>query len=114
MTMLQDGMIALLAAFGAVALLWLAASALLHRREDLPVVLMVPLQGQAEQMEYIVRTLELRRSRTGSHVPIVLVDTGLESDARRRARLLVGDHPDVLLMNAAEVLKIWERGSEHG
>ncbi|MBQ1675599.1 MAG: hypothetical protein II069_06175 [Oscillospiraceae bacterium] len=108
MTLLQDGMIALLAAVGAVTLLWLPACALLHRAEDLPVVLMVPLRGKAEQMEYIVRTLELRRSRSGSHAPIVLVDAGLELDALRRARLLTGDHPDVLLMSAAEVSKFWE------
>jgi hypothetical protein len=108
MTLLQDGLIALLAAFGAVTLLWLLATALVERREDLPVVLMVPLRGQAEEMEYIVRSLELRRSRSGLHTPIVLVDAGLELDALRRARLLMGDHPDVLLMSAAEVSKFWE------
>ena len=107
MTLLQDGMLALLAAVGAVALLWLLAAAL-HRPEDLPVVLMVPLRGKAEQMEYIVRTLELRRRSTGSRAPIVLVDAGLDLDALRRARLLMGDHPDVLLMSAAEVSKFWE------
>jgi hypothetical protein len=108
MTLLQDGILALLAAVGAVALLWLLAGVLLHRAEDLPVVLMVPLRGKAEQMEYIVRTLELRRSRTGSRAPIVLVDAGLEMEALRRARLLTGDHPDVLLMSAADVAKFWE------
>lgn len=108
MTLLQDGLIALLASFGAVTLLWLLVTALIERREDLPVVLMVPLRGQAEEMEYIVRTLELRRSRTGLHTPIVLVDAGLEAEARRRAGLLTGTHPGVVLMNAAEVSKYWE------
>ena len=106
--MLQDAALALLAAVGAVALLWQLTGALARREEDLPVVLMVPLRGKAEQMEYIVRTLELRRSRTGSRAPIVLVDAGLEREALRRARLLMGDHPDVLLMSAAEVAKFWE------
>lgn len=108
MTLLQDGVLALLAAVGAVALLWLLTAALTRRAEDLPVVLMVPLRGKAEQMEYIVRTLELRRCRSGSRAPIVLVDAGLAPDARHRARLLMSDHPDVLLMSAAEVAKFWE------
>ena len=108
MTLLQYGMIAQQAAVGAVALLGLVATAMLRRPEDLPVVLMVPLRGKAEQMEYIVRTLEVHRRSSGSHAPIVLVDAGLAPDARRRARLLMGDHPDVLLMSAAEVSKFWE------
>ena len=105
--MLQDGLVALLAAFGAVTLLWLLASALLRGKEDLPVVLMVPLRGQAEQMEYIVRTLELHRSRTGGWAPIVLVDAGMDSEAHHRARLLADDHSGVLLVNASEVSKYW-------
>ena len=108
MTILEDAALALLAAVGAIALLWPLAGALARRGEDLPVVLIVPLRGRAEQMEYIVRTLELRRSHTRSRVPIVLVDAGLETDALRRARLLMGDHPDVILMSAADVAKFWE------
>ncbi|MBE6990743.1 MAG: hypothetical protein E7426_08405 [Ruminococcaceae bacterium] len=108
MTLLRDGLIALLASFGAVTLLWLLAAALPGRREELPVVLLVPLRGRAEQMEYIVRSLELRRSRAGAHAPIVLVDAGLEQEARRRADLLTGEHPGVLLISAAEVSKYWE------
>jgi len=110
MTLLQDGMIALLAAFGAVTLLWLAVTALTERGEDLPAVLMVPLRGRAEEMEYIVRSLALRRDRSGLHTPIVLVDAGLEAEARRRADLLTTAHPGVLLMDPAEVSKYWERG----
>lgn len=108
MTLLQDGLIALLASFGAVTLLWLVATALVERREDLPVVLMVPLRGEAEEMEYIVRSLEVRRSRSGLHTPIVLVDAGLAAEARRRADLLSASHPGVVLMGAAEVSKYWE------
>ena len=108
MTLLQDGILALLAAVGAVTLLWLAAGALLQPPAKLPAVLLVPLSGRAEQMEYIVRALKLRCGRGGVGAPIVLVDAGLELDALRRARLLMGDHPDVLLMSAAEVSKFWE------
>jgi hypothetical protein len=108
MTLLQDGVIALLAAFGAVTLLWLGISALAGRGEDLPAVLMVPLRGGAENMEYVVRSLELRRSRGGLRSPIVLVDAGLEVQARRRADLLTLSCPGVVLVQAAEVSKYWE------
>ncbi len=113
MTLLQDGVIALLAAFGAVTLLWLAAGALLQPPAKLPAVLLVPLSGRAEQMEYIVRALKLRCGRGGVGAPIVLVDAGLEPEARRRAQLLAGDHPDVVLASPAEAAKYWERGNDH-
>ena len=107
MTLLQDGLIALLAAFGTVTLLWLAATVLAERGDDLPAVLL-PFRGAAENMEYVVRSLELRRQRGGLHTPIVLVDVGLEVQARRRAELLTLDHPDVVVVKAAERLKYWE------
>ena len=113
MTLLQEGLIALLAAFGAATLLWLAAAALLHRPEELPAVVLVPLRGRAEKMEYIVRTLELRRRRSGVGAPIVLVDAGLSPEGRRRAQLLAGDHPDVALVDAAEASKYWEWRGDH-
>ena len=114
MTMLLDGSVALLAAFGAAALIWLAATAP-GRRETLPAVLMVPLQGRAEQMEYIVRSLTLRRSRAGSQIPIVLVDAGLAPEARRQAAWLAGELPGVLLLNASEIPAYWKKqGEDHG
>ena len=108
MTMLQEGLIALLAATGAVTLLWLLAAALIRRPEELPVVVLVPLRGKAEKMEYIVRSLELRRSCSGGKAPILLVDAGLDKEARRRAQLLAGDHPGVALVSGAEAAKYWE------
>ena len=112
-TLLQDGVIALLAVFGAVALLWLLADALLGRSEGLPVVLLVPLQGQAERMEYTVRMLQMRRSRTGAETPIVLMDAGLEEGALRRARLLADEQGGVLFMRACDVAD-YRGWMEHG
>lgn len=105
--MLQDGIIALLAAFGAVTLLWLAATLLLRGKKNLPVVLLVPLRGHAEQMEYVVRSLELQRSRSGGWAPILLVDAGMDSDARRRAGILADEDSGVLLVDASEVANYW-------
>ena len=106
-TLVQDGVIALLAAFGAVTLLWLLSGALLGRGEELPVVVLVPLRGQAERMEYIVRALEARRSSVGGRTPIVLMDAGMDAAARQRARLLADEHGGVLLMSAADVSDYW-------
>ena len=52
MTLLQDGVIALLAAVGLTAILWLLADMILRRREEVPVVLLLPLKDAAEEMEY--------------------------------------------------------------
>ena len=104
--MLQDGIIALLAAFGAVTLLWMLASVLFRSRERLPVVWLVPLRGQAEELEHTVRALEFQRSR-GNWAPILLVDAGMDDDARRRAQILADDESGVLLVGPAEVSRYW-------
>ena len=113
LTLLQDGVIALLASFGVVALLWLLAGVLSGHSEGLPVVVLVPLRGQAERMEYTVRMLQIRRSHTGGRTPIILMDAGLDDGALRRARLLADEHSGVLLMNAADVADYWG-WTEHG
>ncbi|MBO4853705.1 MAG: hypothetical protein J5482_00970 [Oscillospiraceae bacterium] len=115
LTLLQDGVIALLASFGVIVLLWLLAGALSGRSEGLPAVLLVPLRGQAERMEYTVRMLQMHRSRAGGQIPIVLMDAGMDDGALRRAQLLADEHGGVLLMSAADVADYWgwtEYGSE--
>lgn len=106
MMILQDGIVALLAAFGAVTLVWLVVSLFLRERRDLPAVLMVPLRGQAEQMEDTVRSLEAQRNR-GGWAPILLVDEGMEPEARRRAELLADRYSGILLSDASEAANYW-------
>ena len=85
MEVLQDGVLAFLAATGLAALFWLLTG-WLRRREPARVML-----------------LDLRRQLRGA-VPIVLCDCGLEGADLRRARELTERYDDLLLLTAAEIL----------
>ena len=103
MTLLQDGVIALLAAVGLTAILWLLADMILRRREEVPVVLLLPLKDAAEEMEYQVYCLMEVRARTGRYTPIILVDCGLQEAARSRAEELTQTYTCVIMMRADEL-----------
>ena len=103
MTLLQDGVIALLAAVGLTAILWLLADFIFLRNEGIPVVMMLPLRDGAEEMEYQVYCLMELRRRTGRYTPVVLVDCGLEETARERAEKLTQTHTCVSMIKAEEV-----------
>ena len=75
MEVLQDGVLAFLAATGLAALFWLLTG-WLRRREPARVMLLVP---------------------------IVLCDCGLEGADLRRARELTERYDDLLLLTAAEI-----------
>lgn len=103
MTLLQDGVIALLAAVGLTAILWLLADMILRRREEVPVVLLLPLRDAAEELEYQVYCLMELRSRTGRDTPILLMDCGLRDEARRRAEALTQTHAALVMMRPEEL-----------
>ena len=80
----QDGVLAGLAAVGLTAILWLLAGLLFRRGERLlDAVYLVPLSGDAEQLDMTLR--ELSRERA---LPVVLVDCGLTAEGRHAAELL--------------------------
>ena len=93
MEVLQDGVLAFLAATGLAALFWLLTG-WLRRREPARGMLLIP--APAAQM------LDLRRQLRGA-VPIVLCDCGLEGADLRRARELTERYDDLLLLTAAEI-----------
>ena len=103
MTLLQDGVIALLAAVGLTAILWLLADMFFRRRENVPVVLLLPVKDAAEEMEYQVHCLMELRTRTGRHTPIILTDCGLCAEAMSRAEQLTQTHTGVIMMKAEEL-----------
>lgn len=103
MTLLQDGVIALLAAIGLTAILWLLADIIFRRREEIPAVLLLPIRDTAEEMEYQVYCLLELRVRTGRYAPIILVDCGLQESARSRAEKLTETHTCVTMIKAEEV-----------
>ena len=61
MVLLQDGVIAFLAAVGLTTIVWLAAGAILHTgRPTVPGLLLVlPLRGEAQALEEDVRELDV-------------------------------------------------------
>ena len=103
MTLLQDGVIALLAAVGLTAILWLLADMIFRRREEVPVVLLLPVKGAAEEMEYQVHCLMELRTRTGRYTPIILADCGLNAEAKGRAEKLTQTHTGVMMIKAGEL-----------
>ena len=103
MTLLQDGLIAVLSAEGLTALVWLVAGAVLHTgRPIVPGLLLVlPLRGEALAMEADVRELRRLQSRLPG-ARMVLVDCGLTEDARGLAQYLADREKRGELVDAAE------------
>ena len=61
MQLLQDGVIAALAAVGLATIVWFTVTALTHPRERVrsETAVIVPARGAAEALEHTVRTLSL-------------------------------------------------------
>lgn len=99
MSVLTDGVIAFLAAVGIVTLVWMLAGAVLRRREpSLHAVIVLPVKGQGEQMDYAVMTACNLRSRLGRYTPIVLADCGLDETGRQRAEFLTQNNNCVTVL----------------
>ena len=91
MQLLQDGVIAALAAVGLATIVWFTVTALTHPRERVrsETAVIVPARGAAEALEHTVRTLESGFSR------IIIADCGMDEDAQRVAQLLCRESFDV-------------------
>lgn len=103
MGLIQDGVIAFLAAVGLTTLVWLVGGALVHAgRPSIPGLLLVlPLRGEALAMEADVR--ELRRVQgLLPGAKIILEDHGLTDDARCLAQYLADREPGAVLEPAKE------------
>lgn len=90
MQLLQDGLIAMLAAIGLASLMWAVVRTALfagepHRRAVLAVI---PAQGDGAALEGQVRALEQLRLEQGLLGRVLLVDCGLNDEGRRLAQLL--------------------------
>ena len=104
MTLLQDGVIAFLSAVGVTALVWIVAGALFRAgRPAIPGLLLVlPLRGEALDMEAAVRDL-LRLMNRLPGARIVLADCGLPADARALAAYLADREPGAVLTDGAQI-----------
>lgn len=97
MQLLQDGVIAALAAVGLATIVWFTVTALTHPRERVrsETAVIVPARGAAETLEHTVRTLESERYASGGFSRIIIVDCGMDEDAQRVAQLLCRESFDV-------------------
>ena len=92
MELMQDGVVAALAAIGVTALLWLAASVLLYRESPVDAVYVMRVSGDAAGLDAALRILAQNR-----RLPVLLVDCGLDETGRRRTELLTARYGAVLV-----------------
>ena len=90
MQLLQDGVIAALAAVGLATIVWFTVTALTHPRERVrsETAVIVPARGAAE-------ALESERYASGGFSRIIIADCGMDEDAQRVAQLLCRESFDV-------------------
>ena len=105
MKLLQDGLVAMLAAIGLATLLWLIVSALFRlKRERMDhVAALVPARGSAIGLEHTVHTLEQVRCEHGGFGTIVIVDCGLNDVGAQIAGLLQREDRDVAVCRREEL-----------
>ena len=99
MRLLEDGILAALAAVGLVTLLFLLISALVRPRARgmLDAFAVVPCgAGNGGKIEYTVRALERARYEYGAFRRIVILDRGMDEETRKIAALLCRDGFDVI------------------
>ena len=101
MQLLEDGVLAALSAVGLVTLLFLLLSALpLPRRGGaLDAVALVPCRsGEGAKLEQTVRALCRARGELGFR-RIVILDRGMDEEAKQVAQLLCEAHSEVTICN---------------
>ena len=111
MRLLEDGIIAALAAVGLVTLLFLLISALVRprARDTLGAFAVVPCgAGDGGKLEHTVRALERARYEYGGFRRIVILDRGMDEDARKIAALLCRDSFDVSIRPRGQLEQEWE------
>ena len=102
MELWEDGILAALAAIGLVAVLFALLSALLRPKncDGSDAFAVVPCRGgEGARLERTVRTLERARYDCGGFCRIVILDRGMDEDARKVAALLCHDSFDVTICN---------------
>lgn len=114
MQVLTDGVIAFLSAVGLMTLLWLLTELLWSRqRRKIPLVLVLSVAGEAEDLAYMLYLTAEQRNRWSPDQPIRLVDCGLDADARQQAETLCRNLSGTKLTTPEELKKeLKERGTQ--
>ncbi len=105
MRLLQDGVIAMLAAIGLATILWVLVSIFLRARKRVfpNVAAVVPAKGAGENLEYTVHELEQLRYEQGGFGTILMVDCGLTAEGRELVQLLMREEDYVALCRREEL-----------
>ena len=99
MRLLQDGVVAALAAIGLTTIIFLFLSAIVHpRRRDA-----LEACGDGRALEYTVRALLRSRYEEGGFSRVVIVDCGLSEEPRCAAELLCRSEYEVYLCKKEEL-----------
>ncbi|MBQ9458323.1 MAG: hypothetical protein IJU66_00135 [Oscillospiraceae bacterium] len=108
MQLLEDGILAALAAVGLMTLLLLPISALKRPRGgESRAVTVIPCRDGAAGIEHTVRAQQRARQYGGAR-RIVLLDRGMDEEARTAALLLCRDDPDVVIRDKETFWNEWE------
>lgn len=111
MTLLADTVIALLAAVGLAAVVYLVVHAACRRKELCsPVYLILPVSERTKEMEQSVAELQLLRRQYGGAAKAVMLDCGMEEEQRRMARILQREDPLLLLLEEETLLREMRSG----
>ena len=104
MGLLEQAVVAVLAAVGVVSLAWdLVGHRILHGREQLETcVVLLPVAGEAPALERTVQELLSAKVGGNRFRKILIADCGLSEEARTIARLLAAEHETVVLCHAEE------------
>lgn len=106
MALLADTVIALLAAIGLGAVLYLLVRSTAGKKELCsPVYLILPVSERTKEMEQSVVELQMMRRQYGGAARAVLLDCGMEEEQRRMARILLREDPLLLLLNETTLLE---------
>ena len=91
MQLLQDGVIAALAAVGLATIVWFTVTALTHPRERVrsETAVIVPARGAAETLEHTVRTLESERYASGGFSRIIIPHNNLKGFDTNKCKIQI-------------------------
>ena len=96
--LLRSSLVAMCAATGLVTLLWLLLSLVLlplRRKRAGPALVLLPVSGEAQGLEYHLRELLENRREYGRFRQILIVDCGLTENAVKLTCLLCSQEEDV-------------------
>lgn len=116
MRLLQDGVVAALAAIGLTAVIFLLVSAIVHprRRGTIPATAVIETCGEAKTLEYTVRALLRSRYEEGGFSRVVIVDCGLADEPRRVAEALVPQRIRGLPLPKGRTDRFFHLGDSYG